>query len=56
MLTRDTGPPSYSPDGKSLAFVARNRIVLWLLANGTSKTVKTGKVSPTTSTPPVLQP
>jgi Tol biopolymer transport system component len=55
ILARDTGPASFSPDGKSLAFVARNRIVLWLLANGTSKSVKTGRVSPTTSTPPVWQ-
>jgi Tol biopolymer transport system component len=56
ILTRDTGPPSFSPDGKSLAFVARNRLVLWLLGNGTSRSIKTGKVSPTTSSPPALQP
>jgi Tol biopolymer transport system component len=56
MLVRDGGPASFSPDGKRLAFVARDRLVLRVLANGTSKALKTGKVSPTTSTPPVWQP
>ncbi len=57
MLARDAGPASFSPDGKSLAFVAaRHQIVLWRLANGTSRPVKTGKLSPTTSSPPVVQP
>ena len=56
MLARDAGPASFSPDGKRLAFVARNRIVLWVLANGTSRSIKTGKVSPTVATPPVWQP
>jgi Tol biopolymer transport system component len=56
ILARDAGPASFSNDGKRLAFVAKNRIVLWLLANGTSKSIKTGKVLPTVSTPPVWQP
>ena len=46
ILARDAGPASFSPDGKRLAFVARNRIVLWRLANGTSKSIKTGKRPP----------
>jgi Tol biopolymer transport system component len=56
ILARDAGPAAFSQDGKSLAFVAKNRIFLWLLKNGTSKTVTTGKVSPTTSSPPSWQP
>ena len=56
ILARDTGPASFSLDGKSLAFVARNRIVLWLLKNGTSRFVKTGTAVPTTSAPPAWQP
>jgi Tol biopolymer transport system component len=57
ILARDAGPASFSSDGKSLAFVAaRHQIVLWLLANGTSRPVKTGNLSPTTSSPPVWQP
>ncbi len=57
ILERDTGPATFSPDGKSLAFVARNhRIVLRLLANGKSKSVPTGKITPTTTSPPAWQP
>ena len=56
LLARDAGAASFSPDGKRLAFVARNRIVLWALANGSSKTIRTGKFIPTVATPPVWQP
>jgi len=56
ILARDAGPAGFSHDGESLAFVARNRIVLWLLKNGTSTRVATGKVNPTPSSPPAWQP
>ena len=56
VLVLNGGPASFSPDGKRLAFVAQNRLVLQSLANGTSKSIKTGKVSLTTGTPPVWQP
>jgi Tol biopolymer transport system component len=56
LLVRNGGPASFSPDGKRLAFAAQNQLVLRALANGASKTLKTGKFSPTTSTPPVWQP
>jgi dipeptidyl aminopeptidase/acylaminoacyl peptidase len=56
LLVRDAGPASFTPDGKSLAFVAQGRIVFWLLANGTSRSVRTGRVYPTTSAPPAWQP
>jgi Tol biopolymer transport system component len=55
ILVRDAGPATFSLDGKSLAFIDQHRIVLWLLANGTSKTVKTGTLSPTTSSPPAVR-
>jgi len=56
LLARDAGPATFSSDGKSLAFVAQNRIVLRLLKNGTSRSVKTGAVAPTTGAPPAWQP
>jgi Tol biopolymer transport system component len=57
ILVRDAGPASFSPDGKNVAFVAgTHRIVLWRLANGTSRPIQTGKLSPTVSGPPVWQP
>jgi len=56
ILLRDAGPASYSPDGKRLAFVDQHKLVLWVLANGKSTLVKPGKLSPTTSSPPVWQP
>jgi Tol biopolymer transport system component len=55
-LALNGGPASFSPDGKRLLYVAQNRLVLQVLANGTSRSIATGKFSPTTSTPPVWQP
>jgi Tol biopolymer transport system component len=56
ILVRDAGPASFSNDGKRVAFVARNRIVLQVLASGKSTTIKTGNVLPTVASPPVWQP
>lgn len=56
LLARDAGPATFSSDGKSVAFVAQNRIVLRILKNGTSKTVTTGRAAPTTGAPPAWQP
>lgn len=57
VLARDTGPATFSPDGKSLAYVTKNhRIVLRVLANGKSKSIVTGKVTPTNTSPPAWQP
>ena len=44
ILVRNGGPASFSPDGKSLAYVAENQLVLRVLANGTSTSIKTGKL------------
>ena len=56
LLVRDTGPAAFSPDGKRLAFVDQNRIVLRPLGAGASVSIKTGKVAPTVATPPAWQP
>lgn len=56
LLLRDVGPATFSPDGKRLAFVARGGLVLWSLADGTSKTISTGKAYPTVAAPPAWQP
>ena len=56
VLVLNGGPASFSPDGKRLAFVDRNRLVVQVLANGTSKSIRTGKLALTTGTPPVWQP
>jgi dipeptidyl aminopeptidase/acylaminoacyl peptidase len=58
ILARNTGPATFSPDGKSLAFVAQNhRILLRVLATGKSKFIPTGKrITPTTTSAPAWQP
>jgi Tol biopolymer transport system component len=56
VLVRNGGPASFSPNGKSLAFVVESHLVLQVLASGSSKAIKTGTLAPTTSTPPVWQP
>jgi len=56
ILVRDAGPASFTRDGKRLAFVARNKIVLWTLASGKSTSIGTGRALPTVATPPVWQP
>jgi Tol biopolymer transport system component len=53
---RDAGPASFSPDGKRLAYVTRNRIVLSVIASGAAKSITTGNAVPGVSTPPVWQP
>jgi Tol biopolymer transport system component len=55
-LVRDAGPATFSHDGKSLVFVNKGRIVFWTLKNGASRSIATGKLKPSTSAPPSLQP
>src|SRR5581483_58789 len=56
ILARDTGPATFSPDGMRLAYVASNhRIVLRVIANGKSTSFATGKITPTTTSPPAWQ-
>jgi Tol biopolymer transport system component len=52
MLAKDAGPASFSPDGKTVTYVALNRIFTRALKSGASRSVKTGNVNPTTSAPP----
>ena len=56
IFARDAGPASFSPDGKRLAYVTRNRIVLSAIASGAAKSITTGKAVPGVATPPVWQP
>jgi Tol biopolymer transport system component len=57
MLARDTGPASFLPDGKRVVFVAGpHQILISPLSGDTSRRIKTGKLFPTTSSPPVWQP
>ncbi|MES1246328.1 MAG: hypothetical protein ABUS54_01490 [Actinomycetota bacterium] len=56
LLVKNAGPASFSRDGKSLAYVAQNKIVLRVAASGKTTAIATGKVDPTTSTPPAWQP
>lgn len=58
ILARNTGPAAFSPDGKSLAYVAQNhRIVVMTLASGKAKSIPTGKkITPTTTSAPAWQP
>ena len=54
-LVLNGGPASFSPDGKRVAYVVGERLVLRVLASGKETPIKTGKLSLTTSTPPVWQ-
>ncbi|MBV8066195.1 MAG: PD40 domain-containing protein [Actinobacteria bacterium] len=56
ILVRDTGPASYSPDGKRLAFVTEKRMELWTLATGKFTSFKAGKLLLANDTPPAWQP
>jgi WD40-like Beta Propeller Repeat len=56
LLVPNAGPASFSHDGQSLAFVAKNRLVIRRLKSGTSSSVATGKFAPSTSAPPAWQP
>ena len=56
LLVRDAGPSTFSPDGKRLAFAARNGLVLFSRADGRSTLIPTGKAYPNVAAPPVWQP
>ncbi|MDX6485984.1 MAG: hypothetical protein QOF43_1137, partial [Gaiellaceae bacterium] len=56
LLAKDAGPATFSPDGRQLAFVAKGGLVLWTLANGTSRLVATGTAYPNATAPPAWQP
>jgi Tol biopolymer transport system component len=56
-LVLNGGPATFSPDGKRLVFVSGDRLTLRrVTGDGETTSIKTGKLSLTTSTPPVWQP
>jgi Tol biopolymer transport system component len=55
-LTNDAGPAAFSPDGKSIVYVAKNALVIRSLAGGASTTVQTGNAYPSVAAPPAWQP
>ena len=55
LLTADVGPAAFSPDGKSVAFAAKNGLVLRSLTDGSSKLISTGKAYISVVAPPAWQ-
>ncbi len=57
LLVKNVGPATYSPDGKQLAFIARNtKLDLWTLATGASRRLPLGSNYATIAAPPAWQP
>jgi Tol biopolymer transport system component len=56
LLVKDAGPATFSPDGRQVAFVAKNALVLWTLASRASKVLATGTAFPSVAAPPAWQP
>jgi Tol biopolymer transport system component len=57
LLIKNVGPATYSPDGKQLAFIARNtKLDLWTLASGGSRRLPLGSNYATVAAPPAWQP
>jgi Tol biopolymer transport system component len=57
LLVKNVGPATYSPDGKQLAFIARNtKLDLWTLATGASRRLALGSNYATVAAPPTWQP
>jgi dipeptidyl aminopeptidase/acylaminoacyl peptidase len=52
ILVKDAGVGAYSRDGKNVAYVIRNQLVIRSLKSGTEKELTTEHVSPTSSAPP----
>jgi Tol biopolymer transport system component len=55
-VVKDGGPATFSPNGKQLAFVSNNGLVLWTLASGTPTAISTGDAYPSVTAPPAWQP
>lgn len=56
LITKDAAPATFSPDGKQVVFVAKNRLVVWTLANRKTRSISTGKAFPSGAAPPAWQP
>jgi Tol biopolymer transport system component len=55
-LVLNAGPAAFAPDGRHVAYVLTNKLTVEALAGGETRSVKTGKLLLTTSTPPAWQP
>ena len=55
-IANDTGPAGWSPDGKTLAFVAHGRLILRAPDGGRRTTISTGADIPAADAPPAWQP
>jgi Tol biopolymer transport system component len=55
-IVNDTGPAGWSPDGKSLVFVAKGALTLWGVASKASTVLSTASNIATGDSPPAWQP
>jgi TolB protein len=55
-IVNDTGPAGWSPDGKSLVFVSRGALTLWVVASRQSTAISTGAHVATGDASPAWQP
>jgi Tol biopolymer transport system component len=55
-IINDTGPAGWSPDGKSLVFVARGALTLYAIASKARTAIPTGTHVATGDSPPAWQP
>jgi Tol biopolymer transport system component len=55
-IVNDTGPAGWSPDGKSLVFVSRGALNLWVVASGQKTAISTGQHVATGDASPAWQP
>ena len=55
-IVNDTGPADWSPDGKSLVFVSRGALALWVVATKQRTEISTGAHIATGDAPPAWQP
>lgn len=55
-IVNDTGAAGWSPDGKSLAYIAKGTLTLRVLASGVETTIATGANVADGDAPPAWQP
>jgi Tol biopolymer transport system component len=55
-IVNDTGPAGWSPDGKTVVFVSRGALTLWVVASGQRTAISSGPHVATGDAPPAWQP
>jgi Tol biopolymer transport system component len=55
-IVNDTGPADWSPDGRTLVFVSRGVLTLWVVASKQRTDIATAPHVPTGDAPPAWQP